>query len=301
MSQDPMQGDWQDWTATPQPRPTGTDPQDPLISNDYAGWWHRSFWLLRTGWRPMALVQLIVAVPMLVLTLPALLSFERQQKVAQDSLQASLDANGEPDFSLIFAGVPVLLSAALVASLFYVLGQLTTAQLVVSMATGRTGNRPGAALLAAARRVPALLGWYLLAIPLCLVAFIACFVPVIYVSAVITILPVVVLLERGQGIGRCFQLFHANFGVSVSRIATMMGLYFAGSVVLALLTTIVSLTIGGSYESPNTTATVINGILQCAYYFASGLVITPMVVTAYADMRAHREHFTTAHLIPDAR
>jgi hypothetical protein len=54
---------------------------------------------------------------------------------------------------------------------------------------------------------------------------------------------------------------------------------------------LMSVTLGGGLESPNTT--VLDAILQGAYYVAAGLVGTPLLVTAYADMRARHEPFTT--------
>jgi hypothetical protein len=110
----------------------------------------------------------------------------------------------------------------------------------------------------------------------------------------------VVLLERGNGIGRCFQLFHAKIGVSVSRLATIFGLSLAGGLVLTLVSTIVDTTVGGSFNTPSTTATVINTVLQSGYYFVAYLVLAPLLVTTYADMRARREQFSTANLLPDA-
>jgi hypothetical protein len=172
---------------------------------------------------------------------------------------------------------------------------------VVLRATGRPGNLVGPALLAGAKRVPALIGWCLLAVPVLIVAMVLCFFPVLYVGAVLTILPAVVLLERGNGIGRCFQLFHANFAVSASRIATIIGLSFAAGTLLTLLTTIVDVTIGGSSSTPNTTATVINAVLQGGYYIVSYVVLAGLLVPAYADMRARLEPFTTADLLPAQR
>ncbi|GAA3338315.1 hypothetical protein GCM10020358_19990 [Amorphoplanes nipponensis] len=308
MSQDPQQGAWQDWTATPQPQPqpypypqpVGFDPADPLVSGDYNGWWRRSIALIKATWRPIALVQLLIAVPTLALLVPALVAFQKEQRTAQDSLQNSIEAGGPPDFSLIFAGFTTLMPAAAAAGLFYVVGHLANAQIVVFTATGRRGNPIGPALLAGLKRLPAMLGWYLLAVPVVIVATVLCFFPVIYVAAALAVLPLVVLLERGAGIGRCFQLFHADLGVSVSRIATLFGLSFASSVVLNLLTTLVSVTIGGGLSAPNTTATVINAILQGGYTLLAGVFLIPLAVTTYADMRARREPFTTANLVPGA-
>ena len=306
---DMSQGEWQDWSATPQPQPyaygypqpMGFDPADPLISNDFNGWWQRSFQLVRAAWRPIAVIQAIIGVPALILLLPTTVIFQNRQREAFERLEASTDADAFPNMSDMFAGFPILLAAAAVTGLLFVFGQLAAQQVVVFTATGRTGNLVGPAMLAAARRVLPLIGWYLLAIPVLVVAAVLCFFPVIYVGAALTVLPVVILLERGNGIGRCFQLFHARIGVSVSRIATIYGLSLAAGMLLTLLTTIVDTTIGGSFTTPNTTATVINAVLQSVYYFVTYLVLAPLLVTTYADMRARREQFSTAHLLPDAR
>jgi hypothetical protein len=273
------------------PWPPVPDPRDPLVSGTYEGWWRRSFALLKAGWRPMAVVQVIVTVPTVALTVPAYLSFEERQREAQETLQAG----GSLDFAQFSAGYPMLMLALAVSGLSYTMGQLVTARLVVDIATGRNAGS-GAAALAALRRFPALLGWSLLALPMIVAAIVLCLLPVLYVGAVLTVLPVVVLLERGAGIGRCFRLFHADLGVAIGRIATILGLTVAGSVIVTLLTTAVTLTAGGGLESPNALATTAEALLQGVFYVAAGLVGTPLLVTAYADMRARREPFSTAHL-----
>jgi hypothetical protein len=290
MSQDPPPGSWQ-----PYPPAFGFDPADPLVSNDFTGWWQRGFRLVKAAWRPMAVIQAIVAVPTLALLVPALVAFQREQAKALDGV-----AGTQMDFSQFFAGFSALLPAVALAGLLYTLGGLASQQVVVLTATGRTGNRVGPALWAAVKRVFPLIGWYLLTIPVLIVATVLCFFPVIYVAVALAVLPVVVLLERGKGIGRCFQLFHASVGASVGRIATIIGLSLAGGVLLTLVTTVVDVTIGGSASTPNTTATVLNTIVEGGYTFVSYVVLTPLLVTAYADMRARREPFTTAHLRPDS-
>lgn len=304
------QGDWQDWNAAAQPQPQpypypypypqGADPADPLISNTFDGWWHRGFRLVKAAWRPMAMIQAIIAVPTLILLLPAMLIFQDRQREALAGVDAAVAGDTAPDLAQLFAGFPVLLAAAAGAGLCYLYGQLACQHVVVLTATGRTGNLVGPAFLAAAKRLPVLIGWSLLAVPVLVVALVLCFFPVLYVGAVLTLLPAVVLLERGNGIGRCFQLFHAKIGVSVSRLATMIGLSIAGGLLLALVNTAVDTTIGGSFSTPNATATVINTVLQSGYYFVNYLVLAPLLVTAYADMRARHEPFTTANLVPGA-
>ena len=309
MAQHPPQGDWQDWSAVPQPPPypfpypgpVGFDPADPLVSNDFDGWWRRSFRLLKAAWRPLAVIQALAAVPSLLVLLPATVIFQDRQRAALDSVEASVAADTQPDWTQILAGLPILLAGGAVAGFFYLWAQLACQQVVVSTATGRTGNLVGPALWTGAKRIPALLGWSLLAIPVLIVALVLCFFPVLYVAAALTVLPMVVLLERGAGIGRCFQLFHAALGVSVGRIATMIGLSSVAGLLLALVSTVIDVTIGGSFEAPSTSATVINTVLQTGFSFVSYLVMAPMLVTTYADMRARREPFTTASLVTTGR
>jgi hypothetical protein len=260
-------------------------PQDPLVSGDFNGWWRRSVWLIRAGWRPMALVQVVVTVPIAAIVIPAFSRFEKEQAEAHRIMETTDLTPG-----LIFAGWTSLVPVIVIGSLLYLLGQLAVAQLVISLATGR-GTALGPAVATAARRTPALLGWFLLAVPVLLIALALCFFPAIYVGAVITILPVVVLVERRRGIGRCFQLFNADLGLSIARIATIIGLTFAASLALTLVTTLVDVV------APNLIGTSLKVLLETSYYIVSGVVVTTMVVTAYADMRSRHERFSSADLI----
>jgi hypothetical protein len=266
----------------------GFDPADPLISTDYSGWWQRSFRMVKAAWRPMAVVQLIVTLPALAAYLPAMVIVAEKQREALDGVES-------PGLSALFAGWQVFLPTAVAAVVLLLLGQLATQQVVVHLATGRPGNPVGPALLAGLKRFPMLIGWSLLSLPVLIVALVLCFFPVIYVAAALTVLPVVVLLERGTGIGRCFQLFHATIGVSISRIATIFGLGLAGAMAVTLLQTLVD-TI-----APADAATVVNSVLDGGYSIISYVILAPLLVTTYADMRARREPFTTADLAPASR
>ena len=146
------------------------------------------------------------------------------------------------------------------------------------------------------QRLPAMIGWSVPALLLAVAAFVLCFLPLLYVGAVLLVLPVVVLVERGNAISRCFRLFHADLGAAVSRVATIAGLTVAGVVVVNLITTIILVASGSSLEDRPAPATVAEVVLQGVCTVAIGLVTTPMLVTAYADMRARREPFTSADL-----
>jgi hypothetical protein len=277
------------------------DPADPLISDDYAGWWRRSTAVIKAGWKQLAILQLIAVAPMLVLLGPAQIFADLQQRAADRN--AAQDALGSA--GVILVGVVVLLGAGIVAGLIYAVGQLATARTVVAVATGgRIGV--GEALRSVLHRLPALVGWYLLAGLICVGALLACVLPVFYVAAVFTILPAVVLFERGNAISRCFALFHTDLGAAVGRVATIIGVSIAGAIVFGALSTPITLATTGASAftasaDPSVAAVVLGGLLTSVldgvYYVLSGVVLTPLIVATYADLRARHEPFSTAYLM----
>jgi hypothetical protein len=260
-------------------------PSDPLVSPDFAGWWARSFHLLGAAWRPLLLIQLVSAVPSLVLlTWGALLSNDRVVEIGTD---VTLSATLEPFLPLI--------PPALVVILLSLVTSLATHRVLVQTATGRP-VAIGAALREGLRRTPALIGWGLLAGLMVGGGLVFCIVPGIYFAAVFAILPVLVLLERGGVIGRAFQLFHANFGAALGRIATTFGVTVALLFVESTFAQVLAPDrLGGTVSAPSIVATQ---AISAAFTIVSGMISAPMILTAYADMRARREPFSTAYLLP---
>jgi hypothetical protein len=109
-------------------------------------------------------------------------------------------------------------------------------------------------------------------------------------------LPVVVLLERGNAIDRVFRLFHADFGASLGRIATMFGLQLAISIVGSQISSLIATPISSS-GSATTAVVIVSQAISGVFSLASTVVFAPMLLTAYADMRARREPFSTAYLV----
>ncbi|MEU4558785.1 hypothetical protein AB0F72_10355 [Actinoplanes sp. NPDC023936] len=263
-------------------------PTDPLVSADYNGWCRRGAALVKQIWKPALLLHAVIAVPTVALTLPTQNYMLREQQDASTALDAQpTELPPLGDLAVAFA---LLMVAALIAGVIYVIATSATVQLVVQAATGRPISL-GAALRTALRRTPALLGWYLLLIPICLVAIMLCVLPVFYVAAATAILPVVVTVERGTGIGRCFQLFHANVGVSAGRIATYFGVAIAAALAIAAISAVAQL--AGGASAGLAADAVLNGLYSVAF----AVVGTPFVVAAYADMRSRREPFSTAYLM----
>jgi len=276
-------------------------PGDPLVSADFAGWWRRAFAISRRAWRPLALVQAITAVPALALLIPAQIFYDLASRHFFDDLAAERT----PGFQGFLSASLVFYVALVLASLISAFGTLACVRLVADVALGREA-RAGRALRSVVRRLPALIGWTLLGGLLACAAVLACFLPVFYVAAVLVILPVVVLFEPGGGISRCFQLFHTDLGAAVARIATIAGVALAVAIPATVLSALASaVTQGSAFPDPQAAAastaaiavgSVIGTVLTSVASVISGVLLTPLIVATYADLRARREPFVTAYL-----
>lgn len=291
----PPQGYGPPGSGTPPYAPPGylpasyyAGPTDPLVSADFGGWWARSFRLLQTAWRPLVLVQLFSVIPLLVVSIAA--DITTGEQVTRFAVSSGTDI----DWDALARPLLILAPLFLVVLILGLTTDLAMLRILVQQATGRPVDI-AAALRDGLRRTPALIGWGILAGLLALVGLLFCLLPGFYVIAVMTILPAVVLLERGEGIGRSFRLFHADFGAALGRVATLIGLTIGISFLESTITGIITPT---SFEDGaiSITAAAIAQIISAAFAIASGLITTPMILTAYADMRARREPFSTAYL-----
>ncbi|BBH66303.1 hypothetical protein ACTI_29880 [Actinoplanes sp. OR16] len=285
-----LDGNGHYWPSQPQGMPPSyaAHSSDPLVSPDFAGWWGRSSALVPRIWKPSLILHAIIAVPTFAMALPARTYLEREQNTFAAALEA------RPTELPPIAGLVVAIMAVMVVSLIggalYLVTTAACVQLTVQAATGRPVSL-GGALRTGLRRTPALFGWGVLAALLGFVAILLCVLPVFYVAAALAVLPVVVTVERGVGIGRCFQLFHADLGASLGRVATIYGVAIGAALCLGVVSVIVQATAGALAGS------VTDVLLNGAFTVAFGVVSSPFLVTAYADMRARREPFSTAHLM----
>ena len=266
---------------------------EPLISPDYHGWWSRGLSIAKRGWKPLALLQavgvgvtLLAQAPVAAYTALASDDFNQQAGTA--------DPNRLPDLAPLFSLFGWTLVALLLALVIAAMVTLASVHIGVSVAVGAEVRVAGVLRLAA-RRVFPLLGWQLLAIPIYVVAVCLCVVPVFYVAAVFVVLPVVVAVERSGAIGRCFSLFHHDLGSSVARVATIFGLTLAGALVGGVFGAVVN---AGALAAWPGTGGIIGGavvstLLSALAGGAIAILLAPLTLTAYADMRARHEPLTT--------
>jgi hypothetical protein len=287
------------------------DPADPLVSDDFAGWTRRTGAIIKAGWKKLAILQLIILTPLILLSIPFNIGMAFWQRDLAENLtnQAATGTIESPFASVDPAVAVALIVGAVVVgilvSLWFALGTLATVRMVVSIATG-TPLTIGGALRSVVGRLPAYIGWAFLAGLISIVALLACILPVFYVAAVFAILTPVIVFERTNVISRCFQLFHADFGSAAARVVTIAAVSIGAGVVVATMSSIGTAAVGGgTLLAPSLDAStasliassIISAVFNLASYLFSGVVITPLIVATYADLRARREPFTTSQLI----
>jgi hypothetical protein len=272
------------------------DPSDPLISADYAGWWQKNKNLFRAYWRQLAVLQGIGAIAALVLRIPA--------SVVQAIQTRGLPDAGQLDSAEIRRAVTAALPALTIGAVGSILAGLVLALISLAgmrlLVTGVTGGQPSIpdALRGALGRLLPLVGWSLLGGVILLLGFCACFVPALYFAAVFTVLPAVVLFERGGVIVRCFKLLHGDFGASIARVATVIGIAIAVSLLSSSVGTIVN-TVAHAWSTGTgglVSGTVISTLFQVVITAALGVLLTPLILTTYADERARLEPLHTGVL-----
>jgi hypothetical protein len=269
-------------------------PNDPLVSADYAGWWRRALAIVRAAWPQLLVLELVGAVVGTALQTPVTAMLDRVPLGVDESLRSG-------DFGF---GLRDLLAGLGSAAVSLVIGVVVAA--VVSLATLRVSfaaavGAPvwiGEGLSTAVGRLFPLLGWYLIVIPMVLVGLCACVLPGLYFAAVLSVLPAVVVFERGAGIGRCFKLFHGAFGTSLARLATILVMYPVVGLITSVIGTIIEA--GFNVTDANDPRLFLGSALSTGVTFlgfgALAVLTTPLLLTAYADMRARVEPFTTTLL-----
>jgi hypothetical protein len=266
---------------------------DPLISPDYNGWWSRGVAIVRRGWRPLLSLQAVGVIVALVTQAP----LAAYTALASNDLIAATGPAGPgtpPDATPLFGLLGFGVLGALLGIVVGAMVTLASVHIGVSVAVGAEARFRDALRLAARRLLP-LIGWYLLAAPIYLIAVCLCVLPVVYVAAALTVLPAVVAVERTNAIGRSFALFHGRLGPAVARTATILGLTFGVGLLVALVGQLIE--VGVASAVPGSDGVVAGAfattLLGALLGGALAVLTAPLTLTAYADLRARVEYVTT--------
>jgi hypothetical protein len=262
---------------------------EPLVSPNHSGWWRTGTDIAKRGWKPLATLQAAGVVLSMIVTAPLAVYIALVEDDFNEAL-AVADPDNAPDLSPLLTLLGLTFASVLVTIIVTGIVVLATVHVGASVAN-HADVRIADALRLAGRRLLPMLGWHLVAIPIYLVAVCLCFFPVLYVSAVFAVLPVVVAVERTNAISRCFSLFHGDLGASAGRVATILGLAVAAGLAAVLIGVAVdemtranmpgSAGIVGGAVASTLLSSVISG--------AVAILLAPLTLGAYADMRARRD------------
>ena len=279
--------------AVPEVAPGG----DPLVSPDYNGWWQRTMAIVKTSWKELLTLQLIGAVFVLILRGPTAVY---QQITTNDFSNAAKTGGNTPSLGPLFAGVGLSFLGTVLSLLVAALVTLATVLVVVTAATGGRAS-VGEALSRGLGRLFPLIGWQLLASLIIIAGVCACILPAIYFAAVFTVLAPVVAFERTNAISRCFRLFHGNLGTSVSRVATLFGIYIGAGIIGGVIGAIFTVAMHPTTAPTGTVvvASLITTAVAAIIGAAAGILTGPLTVTAYADMRSKLEPVSTPILVQE--
>jgi hypothetical protein len=270
-------------------------PNDPLVSSDYAGWWRRAMAIIRAAWPQLLVLELVAVVIGTAVQTPVAVMLDRLPLTVDPSLRSGEFSFGMGDVLTAFGSAAGLLAISVLVGAVV---SLATLRVSFAAAIGAP-VRISEGLTTAGGRLLPLLGWYLIAIPMVLVGVCACVLPGLYFAAVLSLLPAVVVFERGAGIGRCFKLFHGAFGASLARLATILVMY----PVVGLVTSVIGSAVQAALHVTDANdprlilgSAVSTGVTALGFG-ALAVLTTPLLLTAYADMRARVEPFSTATLL----
>jgi hypothetical protein len=234
---------------------------DPLVPQSVGEWAAKVAGAVLRNWQTLLMIQLIAALPGLLLG-----------RVLQWISARPVTSAG----FILYVGA----AGGLIALTFALFAQGTSVFVVVRNAAGRPVPA-GEALLFAARRALPLLGWGVLAGIMMFAGFVALILPGLYLLVVFgASLTGVVVIERG-GIMRTFMLVNRRFWPTAGRLllAIFAGLLYS---VLANLV-IIALT------NPDTlAAALLSGVL----YIPVSLASVGVAVVTYAELRHHENQAT---------
>ena len=275
--------------------PPGWQPNDPLVSPDYAGWWRRAIAILRVAWPQLLALELVVAVIGTAVQTPLAVFLDRVPRRVDQSLQSGDLGFGPGD---LLAGLGAAGASLVIGVVVAAVVSLAALRVSFAAAIGAPVRISDGLSTAVGRLFP-LLGWYLIVIPMVLVGVCACVLPGLYFAAVLSVLPAVVVFERGVGIGRCFKLFHGQFGPSVARIATILVMYPVVGLITSVIGSVVRavFNVTGADDPRLIFGSAVSTGVSFVGFGALAMLTTPLLLTAYADMRARVEPFSTATLL----
>jgi hypothetical protein len=233
------------------------------VSRSFAEWFSKIFGVVARSWQPLVVIQLVAALPGLVLG-----------GLAEGLMTPDPTSYSSPEAAGLAAGATVgVLVAVLISVVFALFAQGASVFVAVRDAVGRPAKAGEALSFAAGRALP-LFGWGLLAGLMLVVGFLLLVLPGVYLAIVFgATLTGVVVIER-QGIGRTFALVNPRFWPTAGRLVVvgLIGLVY---------NLVVTFVIGALAGAGSFVATLLSAVLTLPL----SLLSVGVAVVTYAELR----------------
>jgi hypothetical protein len=233
------------------------------VSRSFAEWFAKIFGVVARSWQPLVIIQLVAALPGLVLG-----------GLAEGLMAPDPTSYSSPEAAGLATGATVgVLLAVLISVVFALFAQGASVFVAVRDAVGRPAKAGEALSFAAGRALP-LLGWGLLAAIMLVVGFLLLLLPGLYLAIVFgATFTGVVVIER-QGIGRTFALVNPRFWPTAGRLVVVGVMAFVYNLIITLLTA--ALAGAGTFV-----ATLLSAVLALPI----SLLSVGVAVVTYAELR----------------
>jgi hypothetical protein len=248
--------------------------------------------IVRSRWRTLALVMVVVALPIQIANVLIISSTTDIYQVGTNAFSTTRSATTYSDSGAYFTGQTIILALSFLG---YLLGTVACYQAVADAYLGRTSTATDSLRFAGRRLGPTL--WLTIVLVIGLFAgFVALIVPGIWLMVAWTVAYPVMLVEGTGGVGalkRSFQLTQSRWWATLGRIVVAY-------ILVTVITTVATLALMIPTELIVADTSFGALVMQHAASFVVSLVTTPFIAAVttlvYFDLRIRKEGFDLALL-----
>jgi hypothetical protein len=267
---------------------------DPLVTptiQGFGGWWERVWKTFSRSWRAvLPIVALTSGLPVLVLVLATQSERNRlgglldvqQPNETQAQLNAHLHALLSAELKVIGVGMIFAIVGAFIGGIGWSAAMWT----ITKQAVGEPAPF-GHAMKFGARTCLRLGAWYLLYGLIVGAGIVCCLLPGLYFAVAGSLIAPIVIFRRDAAIRESFRLVNRNFGATLGRLASLVGLIVGTSVVIDVIRLAApSSGVGG----------VISNVVGAVAALPASILLIIGVLLTYAELQAREQPLNSAGL-----
>ena len=207
---------------------------------------------------------------------------------------------GWPADDVIVLSMGLLIGTTVLASLVEAVGWAAGVWAVTRQAAGEPVT-VSAALAYGVRRAPRSWGWSLLVGLLVAVGLCRCLVPGIYLALAMSLVGLVILVERANPIGRSVRMFHARLTMMLGRLSIVLAVFVGGLLALGEAQRptrlVLDFLLGFEPFPAEVTSAMLWNLVRLPLY---SVLLVALLVT-YAEQRCHEAPVNAARLAEELR